>query len=52
MINESKEEDLISVYGRDQVLEEIFKENSMTSDLPDNNSDPSSPRDRNFKERN
>ena len=40
MINESIEEDLISEYGRGQVLEEIFKETSMTSNLLDNSSEP------------
>lgn len=53
MIHESIEEDLISVYSKDQVLEEIFKGTSMNFNILDNSSDPSSPTsDSNFTESN
>ena len=52
MINESIEEDLISEYGGGQVLEEILKETSMTSDLLNNSSDPLSVSNNNSTESN
>jgi hypothetical protein len=43
---------MISVYSKDQVLEEIFKETSMTPNLLDNSSDPLSPSNSNSTESN
>jgi hypothetical protein len=51
VINESIEEDLISEYGGGQVLEEILKETSMTSDLLNNSSDPLSASNNNSSEK-